>query len=172
MEFHLQENLTARRNGRNFSTTVNCAAERFCMLLPKKMSIFINTVDFIIDLKFTKRDATVITLKLPKKIFFPRKSKWFFVLFLWARNMKDFELMLLNCGTGEDSWQSLGCKEIKPVNPKGNQPWVFTGRTDAETEAPILWPLNMKSQLIGKDPDAGKDWRQKEKGVVEDEMVR
>ena len=172
MEFHLQENLTARRNGRNFSTTVNCAAERFCMLLPKKMSIFINTVDFIIDLKFTKRDATVITLKLPKKIFFPRKSKWFFVLFLWARNMKDFELMLLNCGTGEDSWQSLGCKEIKPVNPKGNQPWVFTGRIDAETEAPILWPLNTKSQLIGKDPDAGKDWRQKEKGVVEDEMVR
>ena len=172
MEFHLQENLTARRNGRNFSTTVNCAAERFCMLLPKKMSIFINTVDFIIDLKFTKRDATVITLKLPKKIFFPRKSKWFFVLFLWARNMKDFELMLLNCGTGEDSWQSLGCKEIKPVNPKGNQPWVFTGRIDAETEAPILWPLNTKSQLIGKDPDAGKDWRQKEKGVVEDAMVR
>ena len=126
MEFHLQENLTARRNGRNFSTTVNCAAERFCMLLPKKMSIFINTVDFIIDLKFTKRDATVITLKLPKKIFFPRKSKWFFVLFLWARNMKDFELMLLNCGTGEDSWQSLGCKEIKPVNPKGNHTWYFT----------------------------------------------
>ena len=52
-------------------------------------------------------------------------------------------------------------KELKPVNPKGNQPWIFTGRTD--TEAPILWPLDAKSQLIGKDPDAGKDWRQEKK---------
>ena len=65
---------------------------------------------------------------------------------------------------------SLDCKEIKLVNPKGNQPWIFTGRTDAE--APILWPLDGKSQLIGKDPDAGKDWRQKEKGEEEDKMVR
>ena len=65
----------------------------------------------------------------------------------------------------------LDCK-IKPVNPKGNQPWIFIGRTDAEAEAPILWPPDMKSQLIRKDPDAGKDWKQKEKGVAEDEMVR
>ena len=61
--------------------------------------------------------------------------------------------------------------EIKPVNPKGNQPWIFIERTDAEAEAPILWP-EVKSQLIGNDPDAGKDWRQKEKRVTEDEMVR
>ena len=52
----------------------------------------------------------------------------------------------------------LDCKEIQPVNPKGNQPWILIGRTDAETEAPILLPPNAKSQLIGKDPDAGKDW--------------
>ena len=65
----------------------------------------------------------------------------------------------------------LDFKEIKSVNPKGNQPWIFTGRTDAEVEVPILWPLDMKNQLIGKDPDAGKDWRQKEKGTAEDEMV-
>ena len=58
----------------------------------------------------------------------------------------------------------LDSKEIKPVNPKGNQPWIFTRRTDAEVEAPILWPLVAKSWLIGKDPDAGKDWRQKEGG--------
>ena len=64
---------------------------------------------------------------------------------------------------------SLDCKEIKPVNPKGNQPWIFTGRTDAE--APILWPLDAKSWLIGKDPDAGKDWEHKEKGMTEDEMI-
>ena len=57
------------------------------------------------------------------------------------------------------------------VNPKGNQPWIFTGRTAAEAEAPIFWPLDMKSQLIGKDPDAGKDWGQEEKGTTEDETV-
>ena len=66
----------------------------------------------------------------------------------------------------------MHCKEIKPVDPKGNQPWIFNGRNDAEVEAPILWPPGLKSQLIGKDPDAGKDWRQKEKGVTEDEMAR
>ena len=65
----------------------------------------------------------------------------------------------------------LDCKEIKPVNPKGNQPWIFIGKTDAEAEAPILWPPDAKSSLIGKDPDTGKDWRQEEKGVTEDEMI-
>ena len=63
----------------------------------------------------------------------------------------------------------LDSKEIKPVHPKGNQLWIFTGRTDAE--APILWPPDVKNWLIGKDPDAGKDWRQEEKGMTEDEMV-
>ena len=58
----------------------------------------------------------------------------------------------------------LDSKEIKPVNPKGNQPWIFIGRTDAEAEAPILWPPDAKNLFIGKDPDAGKDWRQEEKG--------
>ena len=67
---------------------------------------------------------------------------------------------------------SLDSKEIKPVNPKGKQPWIFIGRTVAEAEASILWPPNVKNQLIRKDPDAGKEWRQKEKGMVEDEMVR
>ena len=72
-----------------------------------------------------------------------------------------------------DSWPSepnpVDCKEIKPVNPKGT--WLFIGRTDAKTEAPILWPTNAKSQLISKDPDAGKDWRQEEEGTIENEMV-
>ena len=66
----------------------------------------------------------------------------------------------------------LDCKEIQPVHPKGDQSWVFIGRTDADTEAPILGPPDAESQFIGKDPDAGKDWRQKEKGVAEDEMGR
>ena len=65
----------------------------------------------------------------------------------------------------------LDCKEIKPVNPTENQPWVFTGRTDAEAEAPVCWPPNTMTWLIGKDPDAGKDWRQEDKGMTEDEMV-
>ena len=66
----------------------------------------------------------------------------------------------------------LDNKEIKPVNPKGNQPWIFIGRIDAEVEAPKLWPPDAKSWLVRKDPDAGKDWGQEEKGVTEDEMVR
>ena len=66
--------------------------------------------------------------------------------------------MLSNCGVGEDSWESaLDNKEIKPVNPKGNQLWIFIERTDAEAEAPMLWPPDAKSQLTGKDPDAGRD---------------
>ena len=66
----------------------------------------------------------------------------------------------------------LDCREIQSVNPKGNQPWIFTGGTDAEAEAPILWPSDAKSRLIGKDPDAWKDWMQKEKRAGEDEIVR
>ena len=65
----------------------------------------------------------------------------------------------------------INSQEIKPVNPKGNQPWIFIGRTDAEAETPILWPPDAKNQLTGKDPDAGKDWRQKEKGMAVDEIL-
>ena len=65
----------------------------------------------------------------------------------------------------------LECKEIQPVSPKGNQPWIFIGRTDAEAEARILWPPDMKSQFSVKYPDAGEDWRQEEKGTTEDEMA-
>ena len=65
----------------------------------------------------------------------------------------------------------LDSKEIQPVNPKGNQSWLFIGRSDAEAETPILWPHDMKNWLTGKDPDARKDWRQKEIGMTEDEMV-
>ena len=79
--------------------------------------------------------------------------------------------MLLNCGVGEDSWESLDSKEIKPVHPKGNQSWILTGRTDAEAEAPVLWPPDGKNWLIRKDSDAGKDWKQWEKGTTEDETV-
>ena len=74
-------------------------------------------------------------------------------------------------GVSEKTLESpLNCK-IKPVNPKGNQSWIFIGRTDAEAEVPIPWPPDAKSWLLGKDPDAGKDWKQEEKGTTEDEMV-
>ena len=79
--------------------------------------------------------------------------------------------MLLNCGVGEDSRESLDCKEVQPVHPKGDQSWLFIGRTDVEAETPILWPPDMKSWLIWRDPDAGKDSGQEEKRMTEDEMV-
>ena len=65
----------------------------------------------------------------------------------------------------------LDCKEIQPVHHKGDQSWVFIGKTDAEAETPTLWPPDVKNWLTGKDPDAGKDWRQEEKGMTEDEMA-
>ena len=78
--------------------------------------------------------------------------------------------MLSNCGVGEVSWESLGQQGDQPVNPKGNYPSVLIGRFDAEAEAPILWPPDVKSLLIGKDCNAGKYWRQKQR-AIEDEMV-
>ena len=85
----------------------------------------------------------------------------------WALKNWCFRIVVL-----EKTLESpLDFKEITWVNPKGNQPWIFIGRADAEAEAPILWPLNVKRWLIGKDSDAGKDWRPEEKGMTEDEMV-
>ena len=79
--------------------------------------------------------------------------------------------MLLNCGVGEDSWESLGLQESQPVYPKENQSWIFIGRTDAEAETPMLWPPDVKNWLIWKDPDAWKNWGQEETGTTEEEMV-
>ena len=97
--------------------------------------------------------------------------KWFFQwscmdvrVGLW-RKLSAKELMLLNCGVGEDSW------EIQPIHPKGDQSWVVIGRTDAEAETPILWLPHVKSWLTGKDPDARRNWGQEEKGTTEDEMA-
>ena len=85
----------------------------------------------------------------------------------WALKNWCFQIVVL-----EKTVESPGdCKESKPVNPKINQPLIFLRRTDAEAEAPILWPPDVKNWLTGKDPDAGKDWRQKKKRVAEDEMV-
>ena len=85
--------------------------------------------------------------------------------------MEPKELMLSNVVPEKTLESPLDCKEIEPVHPKGNQPWLFIGRTDAEAEASILWPLDVRSRLIRKDPDAGKDRRREEKGMTEDGMV-
>ena len=87
------------------------------------------------------------------------------------RKLSAEELLLLNCGVEKHFWESLGQQEIKPVNPKENQSWIFIGRTDAEAEALVLWSPDVKSWLIWNDPDAGKDWSQEEKGMTKDEMV-
>ena len=86
---------------------------------------------------------------------------------LKSKDMWFFQTVVL-----EKTLESLfDCKEIKPVNPKGNQLWIFIEKTDAEAETPILWPPDEKGWLIRKDPDSGKDWRQEEKETTENEMV-
>ena len=96
-------------------------------------------------------------LKIVIEMTGPIQGKFFLINFYWSM------------GTLESP---LGFKEIKPVHPKGNQSWIFIGRTDAKAETPTLWLSDVKSRLIGKNPDAGKDWGQEGKGMTEDEMVR
>ena len=120
-----------------------------------------------LDSILKSRDITSMTkLRLVKAIAFPVWSRELDHKESWAPKNGYFWTVLL-----EKTLDSpLDCKEIQPVYPKGNQSWILIGRTDAEAEAPILWPPDMKSQLIGKDPDAEKDWGQ-EKWVTKDEMV-
>ena len=124
-----------------------------------------------IDSIFKSRDITLLTkvLLVKKKFFFSNSN-----VLMWEVDHKESSALKNWCFWTvvlEKTLESpLNWKEIKPVNPKGNQLWIFIGRTGAEAEAPILWPPDVKSWLIWKDPDAGKDWRQ-EKGTKEDEMI-
>ena len=91
---------------------------------------------------------------------------------VWAqRRLSTKELSFWTVVLEKTLESPLDCKEIKPVNPKGNQPWIYIGKPHADAEAPILWPPNAKNSLIGKDSDEGKYWKQKKKGTTEDEMV-
>ena len=124
-----------------------------------------------LDSTLKSRDITLLTkIHLVKAIVFPVSHVWMWELDYkesWTPKNWCFWAMVL-----EKILESpLDCKEIRPVHPKGNQSWIFIGRTDAEAEIPILWPPDVKNWLIWKDSDAGKDWRQKEKGTTEDEMV-
>ena len=123
-----------------------------------------------LDSIFKSRDITLPTkVRLGKAMVFQwscmdvRAGLW--------RRLSAKELMLLNCGVGEDSWGESSCKETQPVHSKGDQSWVFIGRTDVEAKTAIVWPPEEKRWLIWKDPDAGKDWRQEEKGTTVHEMV-
>ena len=123
----------------------------------------------ILDSILKNRDITLLTMVRNSQSYGLYSSH----VHVWELNHKEgwalknwcFQTLVL-----EKTLESpLDCKEIKPVNPKASQPWIFIGRTDAEAETPILWWPDARSRLIGKDPDAGKDWRQEEKGETEDE---
>ena len=135
-----------------------------CLLLGRKAMTNLDSI-------LKSRDITLVTkVHLVKAMVFPvvmyRCESWDHKE-SWVPNNWCFWTMVL-----EKTLESpLDCKEIQPFHSKGNQSWIFIGRTDAEAEAPILWPPDAKNWLTGKDPDAGKDWRQEEKGTTEDEMV-
>ena len=124
-----------------------------------------------LDIILKSRDITLLTkVHLVKATVFPVVmygcESWT-IKKAERRRIDAFELVL------EKTLESpLDYKEIQPVHPKGNQSWIWIGRNDAEAETPILWPPDEKNWLIGKDPDAGEDWRQEEKGMTENEMVR
>ena len=131
---------------------VTAAMKLRCLLLGRKAMTKLDSI-------LKSRDIT-----LPTKVHmvFP------VVMYVW----ESWTIEKAECRGIDASLESpLDCKEIQPVHSKGNQSWIFTGKTDGEAEIPILWPPDVKSWLIGKDPNAGKDWRQEEKGKTEDEMV-
>ena len=143
----------------------NCSQEiKRCLLLGRKA---ITKLDSILK----SRDIT-----LPKKVclikamFFSNSH-----VCMWELDYKESWVLKNWCFWTVVLEKTLespsNCKEIQPVNPEGNESWIVTGRTDVEAETAILWPPDAKSSLIGKDPDAGKDWRREEKGTTEDEMV-
>ena len=133
------------------------------MLLGRKAMTNLDSVLKNSDITLSKKVCIVEAMVFPEDTY--RCESWTIKkVECWRINA--FKLML------EKTLESpLYCMEIKPVNPKGNQSWIFIWRTDAEAEAPILWPPDVKSWLIGKDSDAVKDWRQEEKGVTEDEKA-
>ena len=129
------------------------------LLLGRKAMINLDSI-------LKRRDITLPTkVSIVKSYGFSSSHIWMWELDYkenWAPQNWCFWTVVL-----ERTLQSpLGCKAIKPVNPKGNQSWLFIGRTDAVSEAPILWPPDIKNWLIGKEPDTGKDWRQEEKGTT------
>ena len=123
-----------------------------------------------LDRVLKSRDITLLTKFHSQSYDFSSSHVW-----MWELDYKESWVLKNWCFWTvvlEKTFESpLDCKEIQPVHLNGNQSWIFIGRTDAEAEIPIIWPPDMKKWLIWKDPDAGKDWGQEEKGTTEDEMV-
>ena len=130
-----------------------------------------------LDSVLKSREISVLTEVHIIKYSFPSSKPWFSCSHIWLWELGHKEGWVPKNGCfwivvlAKTLESPLDRKEIKPINPKANQPWTIIGRTDPEIEAPILWPPDVKSQHTRKDPDNGKDWRQKEKGAAEDEMV-
>ena len=151
--------------GSKITADGDCSHEiKRCLLLGRKVKTSLDSI-------LKSRDITLLTkVHIAKAMVFFHSHVWLSELDhkeSWAPKNWCFWTVLLEKALENP----LDCKKIQPVHPKGNQSWLFTGRTDAEAEAPSLWPPDAKSWLIWKDPDAGKDWRQEEKGTTEDEMV-
>ena len=151
--------------GSKITADGDCSHEiKSCLPLGRKAMTNLNSI-------LKSRDITLLTnVCLVKSYGFFRGHVW-----LWQLDHKESwapKNWCLWTVVLEKTLESpLDCKEIQPVHPKGDRSWVFIGRTDAEAETPILWPLHAKSWLIGRDPDAGRDWGQEEKGTTEDEMA-
>ena len=151
--------------GSKITADGDCSHEiKRCLLLGRKLMTNLDSI-------LKSRDITLPTkVCLAKAMVFSSSHVW-----MWESDYKESWAPKNWCFWSvvlEKTLESpLDCKEIQPGNPKGNQSWVSIGRTDAEAEAPILWPPDAKSQLTGKDPDAGQDWGQEEKRATEDEMV-
>ena len=143
----------------------DCSHEiRRCLLLGRKAITNLDSVLKSKDITLPTKVHTVKTMFFPVVMY--RCENWTIKKVEQQKNWCFWTVMQ------EKTLESpLDCKGIKPVNPKENQPWIFNGRIYAEAEAPILWPPDVKSQLIGKDPDAGKDWGQEERRLMEDEKV-
>ena len=152
--------------GSEITTDGDCSHEiKRCLLLGRKV---VTNLDSILK----SGDITLLTkLHLVKAMVFSSGHVW-----MWELDYKESWVLMTWCFwtvvLEKKTLESpLDCKEIQPVNPKGNQSWIFIGRTDAETETPTLWSPDAKNWQLGKDPDAGKDWRQEEKEMTDDEMV-
>jgi len=150
--------------GSQITADGDCSHEiKRCLLLGRKAMTNLGSI-------LKSRDITLLIKVCLVKAVFSNGHVWMWELDYkesWAPKNWCFWTVVL-----EKTLESpLDCKEIKPVNPKGNQSWILTWRTDAEAETSILWPPDAKNWLLGKDPDAGKNWRQEEKGTTEDEMV-
>ena len=152
-------------SGSKITTDGDCSHEI------KRRLLFGRKVITNLDIILKRRDVTLPTkVHLVKAMVFFGSHVW-----MWELDYKESWMPKNWCFWTvvlEKTLESpLDCKKIQPVHPKGNQSWIFIGRTDVEAETPVLWPPDVKSWLVWKDPDAGKDWRREEKGTTEDEMV-